>query len=753
MAAYRMLGEIVERLLGGEGGGGGGGVGGKMDVGCDALYEHAGNSTALACAFATAHCGGPGAVNYMALHFCVLGGGRVGVAGLAGLLASCFVSVAAVAGGFLCANLSAATGLLRLDEAVAGVTLAALGNGAPDVFATFSAVRGGRGGLAVGELLGAALFVTLVVVGAVAVTAPPTLLPRRPFVRDAVFLLATSGLVLAVAAHGRIAFGLALALIVVYMVYVAVVVASAFADPSDPTSDALIDPHSLASSNPPIQPPGTNNNSNNVFANTSNPHANARASLSRNLDFDLIDPSDFYSPHLDFNHLPSETHQINLPGFLSRTALPIRGRSFVPHLNKELFPFLAAYSLPDNNNDDDDDDDDDNDDDDGENDDHAELFENNGNTRNRGRRQIINNSLKSWAHRVLVKLDKHRPLLRALRNSIVPYLAQWDQMSMKDKILSLASTPIGTSLKLTIPVVHRTDIEKIRNFALPNAGSIVRELGPLLDRAGGAGNGVHSGGGVTSGEGEVIIFENDSDSDYDDTQPLLNFNSSNGGSSNSNIKMLGKTTNNRASLASGTNSNNNSNNQPSNLNHQNNTITHIGSNNNSNSGISRLLMSDSDRYLVALQLFFGTQFAASVFMERGNTVTNWIIWASSSIANEIVGLLDALGIILHIDEVILGLTIFAIGNCMGDLMTNLSIARMGYPKMALGACFGSPMMNFLLGLGISVLTMTAETQSVYIFETGPALRRATVCLIVSLIITMLLVGASGFRTNAQIGRI
>jgi sodium/potassium/calcium exchanger 6 len=66
------------------------------------------------------------------------------------------------------------------------------------------------------------------------------------------------------------------------------------------------------------------------------------------------------------------------------------------------------------------------------------------------------------------------------------------------------------------------------------------------------------------------------------------------------------------------------------------------------------------------------------------------------LANEVVTLLTAIGLIMNISEAILGLTIFAIGNSTGDLVANLTIARMGFPNMAVAACFGSPMLsNFL----------------------------------------------------------
>ncbi|KAL3423703.1 sodium/calcium exchanger protein [Phlyctema vagabunda] len=84
-----------------------------------------------------------------------------------------------------------------------------------------------------------------------------------------------------------------------------------------------------------------------------------------------------------------------------------------------------------------------------------------------------------------------------------------------------------------------------------------------------------------------------------------------------------------------------------------------------------------------------------------------IAWIST-IANEVVGVLKAFGVILGISDAILGLTIFAVGNSLGDLVADVTVARLGYPVMALSACFGGPMLNILLGVGISGVYMTLK---------------------------------------------
>jgi sodium/potassium/calcium exchanger 6 len=81
---------------------------------------------------------------------------------------------------------------------------------------------------------------------------------------------------------------------------------------------------------------------------------------------------------------------------------------------------------------------------------------------------------------------------------------------------------------------------------------------------------------------------------------------------------------------------------------------------------------------------------------------SWI----ATIATEVVSLLKTLGVILNISDSLLGLTVFAVGNSLGDLVADITVARLGYPVMALSACFGGPMLNILLGIGLGGLYMT-----------------------------------------------
>ncbi|KAI6250090.1 putative cation exchanger [Erysiphe necator] len=79
-----------------------------------------------------------------------------------------------------------------------------------------------------------------------------------------------------------------------------------------------------------------------------------------------------------------------------------------------------------------------------------------------------------------------------------------------------------------------------------------------------------------------------------------------------------------------------------------------------------------------------------------------------TIAGEVVGVLKAIGIILDLSDAILGLTVFALGGSLGDLVADINLARLGFPVMALSACFGGPMFNILLGIGLSGVYVTVN---------------------------------------------
>jgi solute carrier family 24 (sodium/potassium/calcium exchanger), member 6 len=138
-------------------------------------------------------------------------------------LSMLFSTIGIAASDFLCINLSAIASILGISESLAGVTFLAFGNGSPDVFSTFAAMGSNSGSLAVGELVGAACFITAVVAGSMGLTRPFRV-ARRSFVRDVIFFIIAASLALVVLADGELHAWECATMVGLYGFYVVVVV-------------------------------------------------------------------------------------------------------------------------------------------------------------------------------------------------------------------------------------------------------------------------------------------------------------------------------------------------------------------------------------------------------------------------------------------------------------------------------------------------------------------------------------------------
>ncbi|KAA8576829.1 hypothetical protein EYC84_006876 [Monilinia fructicola] len=124
-----------------------------------------------------------------------------------------------------------------------------------------------------------------------------------------------------------------------------------------------------------------------------------------------------------------------------------------------------------------------------------------------------------------------------------------------------------------------------------------------------------------------------------------------------------------------------------------------------------------------------------------------IAWIST-IANEVVGVLKAFGVILGISDAILGLTIFAVGNSLGDLVADITVARLGYPVMALSACFGGPMLNILIGIGHPNKDIKYKP---YQIEVSGTLMVSAITLLITLVGLLIVVPLNKWVMSRKIG--
>lgn len=96
---------------------------------------------------------------------------------------------------------------LRLVHSVAGITLLALGNGAPDVFAAYSALQKADDfPLELGALLGASMFISTVVLGSVILlsTVNAGTIKRSDFFRDQIAYMIVVALVIGASYDGKV---------------------------------------------------------------------------------------------------------------------------------------------------------------------------------------------------------------------------------------------------------------------------------------------------------------------------------------------------------------------------------------------------------------------------------------------------------------------------------------------------------------------------------------------------------------------
>lgn len=119
-----------------------------------------------------------------------------------------------------------------------------------------------------------------------------------------------------------------------------------------------------------------------------------------------------------------------------------------------------------------------------------------------------------------------------------------------------------------------------------------------------------------------------------------------------------------------------------------------------------------------------------------------VVWIMA-IADEVVEVLQTFGFIFGLSDAIIGLTIFAVGNSTADLVANMSVAVFA-PIMGFSACFGGPMLNLLLGVGISGSYITHKTAEPYYLHFTTTLMITGIGLLALLVATLIFVPLNGY---------
>uniref|UniRef100_A0A1I7SZR0 Na_Ca_ex domain-containing protein n=1 Tax=Caenorhabditis tropicalis TaxID=1561998 RepID=A0A1I7SZR0_9PELO len=110
-----------------------------------------------------------------------------------------------------------------------------------------------------------------------------------------------------------------------------------------------------------------------------------------------------------------------------------------------------------------------------------------------------------------------------------------------------------------------------------------------------------------------------------------------------------------------------------------------------------------------------------------------IAWIYAT-SNEIVSVVTMIGVVTGLSMELLGLTIMAWSNCIGDIVADVAVVKQGFPKMAMAAAIGGPLFNLLIGFGLPFTIAAAQGKEIELLI-NPVYRLLMLFLAISLVTT------------------
>ncbi|KCV73103.1 hypothetical protein H696_00648 [Fonticula alba] len=592
------------------------------------------------CAFVKENCPADSVIDYYGNHFCWFGSPALSWLSYILLIiwvGVIFVVISFIADAFVL-NLRAMSLLLKLSDNMAGVTLLAVGNGAPDLFGSIASVTSDNPNLALGQLLGGGVFVTTVVVAAIGMQ-QSFRVNRRPFVRDILFYTAAVLFMFFNVLVGSISLWKSLLMIGFYVAYVITVFVGHFiyrrmkAKRLAAALDAGLDPDETSHT------------------------INSTASDSPDLEGDSPSPAlEFGDEYAGIDDSASNIHSVAVSAAQKQGRLrprrPLSKVSTEDNTDDEgnsPDEHLAGFaSIPQDG-----------------------LLSDGEYNFNETSGLLAANSSPVYDVTPLLGPDppaskkpsmeeEFNPETLSMTEALFPVVTTWAESSPLDRIVNIIGAPFVFFMHGTIPRVDHGRALKGWNKNMSVIHTVTVPLWIALST------------GV--------------------------FNTSVSGDSEFSVWML---------------------------------LTCLGA----LLAIPMLLFTKSRIDPPFFPFFSFVGFASSAL---------WIYL----ISGELIGALATLGRLCNLSDTILGLTILAWGNSIGDLIANPAIARKGFPAIGVSACFGGPLLNLLLGLGIAfTIRLMTYPEAEYPLTIDTNLYAAFAGLLMSLVMSGIVIPVCGWRAG------